>query len=293
MIRAFTIATLFAAGAAAAQGDPPPRTPAGSNTVIAAGDIAQCRGEPSERRQAAATAALIERLPGTVLALGDLAYRDGSAREFRDCYDPTWGRFKARTWPVPGNHEYRTPQAAPYFDYWGSRVDAAGEGYYAVDVGAWRMIALNSNIDAGPGSPQMLWLARELAQNRRTCTLAFWHHPRFSSGSHGDNPHMETAWQLLHAAGAEPVLSGHDHLYERFAPLNAQGEADPKGLRQFIVGTGGAALHAFKQVRAGSELRGIAFGVLVLTLDADRYAWEFVSVAGQALVDRGVGTCRD
>jgi acid phosphatase type 7 len=265
-----------------------------SHVLLVAGDIAQCPLGAPALSGAAATAALIERLPGTVLALGDLAYRDGSSRQLRDCYGPTWGRFKERTWPVPGNHDYRTPKAQPYFDYWGLRAGTPGKGYYAIDVGGWRVIALNSNIDAGPGSEQMLWLAAELGRNNRRCTLAFWHHPRFSSGGHGDALHMSPAWKLLSEAGADVVLSAHDHGYERLAPLNIQGNVDPEhGVRSFVVGTGGAEQRAFEQARAGSEVRGNALGVLALTLMRDEYAWEFVPVAGESFADRGTGKCRN
>lgn len=262
--------------------------------LLAAGDIAQCRIGAPEWSGAAATAALIERMPGAVLALGDLAYRDGTSRQLRDCYDPTWGRFKARTWPVPGNHDYRTPQAQAYFDYWGARAGAPGKGYYAIDVGGWRVIALNSNIEAGPGSEQMLWLAAELERTSRPCTLAFWHHPRFSSGEHGDGPHMGHAWKLLSEAGADVVLSAHDHGYERLAPLNGQGGVDPeRGMRSFVVGTGGAQQRAFERARDGSEVRGNALGVLALTLLRGEYAWEFVPIAGESFGDRGTGKCRN
>lgn len=271
-----------------------PEAAASSNVLLAAGDIAQCHFGAPEWSGAAATAALIERMPGAVLALGDLAYRDGTSRQLRDCYDPTWGRFKARTWPVPGNHDYRTPQAQAYFDYWGARAGAPGKGYYAIDVGGWRVIALNSNIEAGPGSEQMLWLAAELERTSRPCTLAFWHHPRFSSGEHGDGPHMGHAWKLLSEAGADVVLSAHDHGYERLAPLNGQGGVDPeRGMRSFVVGTGGAQQRAFERARDGSEVRGNALGVLALTLLRGEYAWEFVPIAGESFGDRGTGKCRN
>jgi len=280
------------AGCVAGHSTAAPEVDHAPQVLLAAGDIAQCSYGLPALSGAAATAALIERMPGTVLALGDLAYRDGSSRQLRDCYEPTWGRFKQRTWPVPGNHDYRTPQAQAYFDYWGARAGTPGKGYYAIDVGAWRVIALNSNIEAGPGSEQMRWLAAELERNKRLCTLAVWHHPSFSSGGHGDGPHMKHAWKLLSEAGADVVLSAHDHGYERLAPLNGRGEPDPDhGMRSFVVGTGGAGQRAFERARAGSEVRGNALGVLVLTLMRDGYAWEFVPIAGESFADRGSGKC--
>jgi hypothetical protein len=268
---------------------------AGSQALLAAGDIAQCGSDPAERSRAAATAALVESVAGTVLAVGDLAYTKGTPQEFRDCYHPTWGRFKARTLPVPGNHEYLSDGAQPYYDYWGAQAGARAKGYYAAQVGTWRVIALNSNIDAGPDSEQARWLAQELVHNKRRCTLAFWHHPLFSSGEHGDDSRMAAIWRMLYDAGAEVVLSGHEHDYERFAPLDARGKPDAqRGVRQIIVGTGGAALRRFKAPRAHSEVRdNETFGVLKLTLRQDAYEWEFLPVAGQRFTDRGSGVCHD
>lgn len=283
----------FSPSAPAQQPSSASSSAADAHTLLAAGDIAQCRSAPPEQSGAAATAALIERMPGTVLALGDLAYRDGTAQQFRDCYDPTWGRFKARTWPVPGNHDYRTPQAQAYFDYWGARAGATGKGYYALDIGGWRIVALNSNIEAGPGSEQMVWLAAELESNDRPCTLAFWHHPPFTSGGHGPSLKMAHAWKLLFDAGADIVLSGHDHIYERLAPMNDQGEVDREGgMRSFVVGTGGADPHALRPARGGSEALGNALGVLALTLRPNEYSWEFVPIAGASFADRGQDKCR-
>lgn len=256
--------------------------------VLASGDIADCN-VPG----AALTADLIARTPGTVLAVGDLAYPQGAPDEFQRCYGATWGRFKERTWPVPGNHEYRTAGASGYFDYFGSRAGEPGEGYYSVELGDWHIVALNSNIDAGPGSKQVEWLRRDLAKHRGVCTLAFFHHPRFSSGEHGDNERMAAVWKTLYDHGTSVVLSGHDHDYERLAPLDGSGRPDGKrGIRSFVVGSGGATLYGLPGRRAGSEVgNGITWGVLKLTLHPDSYDWEFLPVAGGQFHDVGSGRC--
>ena len=206
----------------------PTSTPGGSSVVIlAAGDIANCDGTGDE-----ATAQLLDNLPGTVLTLGDNAYPDGTAQQFNDCYNPTWGRHKARTRPSPGNHDYHVPGAADYFAYFGSAAGEAGKGYYSFNLGAWHLIALNSQLDSAAGSVQEQWLRTDLAANQKTCVLAYWHYPRFNSGSHGNNTKTQPFWQALYDYGADVVLSGHEHLYERFAPQKPDGTADAtRGLR--------------------------------------------------------------
>jgi 3',5'-cyclic AMP phosphodiesterase CpdA len=266
-------------------------------TLLAAGDVAMCDGRSASESMAARTAALIERMPGTVIVAGDLAYWQGSEGDFTNCYDPTWGRFKARTLPVPGNHEYESPEAAPYYAYWGSAAGQPGKGYYSVQVGSWRVIGLNSNIAAHAGSEQERWLREELKTNRAHCTLAFWHHPVFSSGSvGGNNPKMRDIFQALEEAGADLIITGHDHTYERFAPQTAQGSADSvRGIREFIVGTGGGFSTPFRtEVQPNSEVRKTdVFGVLKLTLRTEGYAWEFVPIEGQTFRDAGEGKCHD
>jgi 3',5'-cyclic AMP phosphodiesterase CpdA len=253
---------------------------------VGAGDIALCE----RRAEAEATARLLDGIDGTVFALGDNAYQSGTDQEFRDCYDPTWGRHKNRTRPVPGNHEYETPGAAPYYSYFGLNAGPSGRGYYSFEIGNWHAIALNSNIPAGADSPQGAWLRADLAANRTRCTIAYWHHPLFSSGKHGDQPRMREVWRLLHEAGADIVLSAHDHTYERFAPQDADGFPDAAhGIRQFVVGTGGAAPYAFTSVRSTSEVRMSTLGVLKLTLRADDYDWSFIPVSGPG--DSGSGAC--
>ena len=268
--------------------------------VYAAGDIARCAYPDPAYSVAADTAAtvaagLAQDPRAVVLALGDLTYPVGAAKEFTDCYAPTWGRFKNRTWPAPGNHEYYTPDAKPYFAYWGAR---AGRGYYSFELGTWHIISLDSNLAPAAHAAQLDWLRADLAAHPAHCTLAYWHHPLYSSGGHGSVPKMRDAWKLLYDAGAELVLSGHDHDYERFAPQDADGRLDPaRGIRQFVVGTGGAYPTPFLLTVAHSEVRDSnRTGVLRLQLYAGGYGWEFVestrlSSFGIAPPDRGSAAC--
>ena len=237
---------------------------------------------------------MLDGLAGTVLALGDLAYNDGTATEFANCYDPSWGRHKARTKPAPGNHEYNTPGATGYYGYFGAAAGDPTKGYYSYDLGEWHIIVLNSNIARTAGSAQDVWLRADLAANTKTCTLAYWHHPRFSSSSvHGNNVTMAPFWDALYAANADVVLVGHDHSYERFAPQTPAAAADPtRGIRQFVVGTGGRSHYAIGTVQPNSQVyNGNTFGVLKLTLSTTSYAWQFVPVAGGTFTDSGTGNC--
>ncbi|HEU4890883.1 MAG TPA: metallophosphoesterase [Vicinamibacterales bacterium] len=263
---------------------PPPVTTA---ILIAAGDIGECGFGALD------TGRLIDTLPGTLLALGDLAYMHGSSANFRDCYDPAWGRHRDRTRPVPGNHEYETPGAAAYFDYFGTLAGDRGQGHYAFTAGPWQVIALNSEIPMAPGSIQNQWLRDELQNTRTTCTIAYWHRPLYSSGPNGDNADTRPLWSILIEFGAEVVLNGHDHMYERFDQQDGQGRPDPvNGLRQFTVGTGGARLSTPRAPRPNSAVRfGAAYGVLQLTLQTTSYSWEFKAV-NHAFSDSGAGTCR-
>ncbi len=272
--------------AAAAPADRP------APVLVAAGDVASCgsRGDTATARLLGPRAA--------VALLGDGAYRAGSPREYARCYHPTWGRAKERTRPVPGNHDYNTPGAAGYFGYFGAAAGEPGAGYYAYGLGAWRVVALNSNCaEVGgchAGSPQERWLRAELAAHPAACALAYWHHARFSSGAeHGGTAEVAPLWRALQDAGAEVVLSGHEHAYERFAPQDADGNADPaRGIRQFVVGTGGAEPHAPGAPRPHSEARAAGTaGVLRLRLRPGGYKWRFVAVDGSA-VDEGRGRCR-
>jgi acid phosphatase type 7 len=257
--------------------------PQGVPVLIAAGDIGDCRSPGDEE-----TAALIRDLPGTIATLGDNAYRSGSAEDFAACYDPTWGTEKDRTRPAAGNHDYGTRGAAGYFDYFGEAAGTRGEGFYSYDLGTWHIVVLNSNCKEIGGcerdSPQGRWLHSDLEAHPATCTLAYWHHPLFSSGTeHGGNEAMQPFWQLLYDAGADVVLSGHEHNYERFAPQDPQGAADgERGIRAFIVGTGGASHYPFGAPLPTSEVRiADTYGVLVLTLHANGYDWEFVPVVSR------------
>lgn len=258
---------------------------------MGAGDIASC-GLTADT----ATADLVSGIAGTVFAAGDNAYESGSVAEYQDCYDPTWGAFVDRTWPVPGNHEYQTAGAAGYFDYFGARAGPVGTGWYAYDLGGWRIYALNSNcavVGCAAGSAQEQWLRADLASSPHACVLAYWHHPRFSSGEHGNDAEVAPLWDALYAAGAEVIINGHDHDYERFAPQTPGGVANPAaGIREFVVGTGGASLRAFSTIRANSQVRNSnTHGVIQLTLSTNGYAWQFIPAAGGTFTDSGTGTC--
>jgi hypothetical protein len=268
---------------------PPAVPPESSAVVLAAGDIARC----TILGGAAATARLLDRLPGTVLTLGDNAYESGTPREFETCYAPTWGRHLDRTRPAPGNHDYLTRNAAGYFGYFGERAGPHGRGYYSFDLGTWHIISLNSAIPVGPRSPQGRWLAEDLQAHSRDCVLAYFHIPAFSSGPHGSNLDMMALWRQLVAGGADVALSGHDHHYERFAPLDARGRPDPvAGMRQFVVGTGGGGVYRIERVAPHSEVReNGSYGVLKLVLLPGRYEWTFVPVEGRSFTDGGTGTC--
>jgi hypothetical protein len=255
--------------------------------LVGAGDIGVC-GSPT----VAATAALLDGVPGTVFTTGDNAYRNGTEANFRECYDPHWGRHRARTRPIPGNHEYETAGAAAYFAYFGANAGPAGLGYYTYQAGAWHVFALNSEIPADAGSAQAHWLRSELSRARSQCTLAYWHRPLFSSGPHGPSRTMQDIWRLLHEFDADVVLAGHEHMYERFAPQDADGRADTaRGIRQFTVGTGGAGLYTPMRLAANAEAASSIHGVLKLTLSDGGYAWEFLSLAGTPFGDRGIGRC--
>jgi hypothetical protein len=262
--------------------------------LVGAGDIADCASTGDE-----ATAALLRSIDGTVFTLGDNVYENGTADEFARCYAPSWGHpsILERTRPVAGNHDYNSPDARPYFEYFGAPAGSPGEGWYAYDHGGWRAYVLNSNCaqvgGCGEGSAQVRWLRGDLAANPRRCAVAMWHHPRFSSGEHGDDNATAALWRTLQESGAELVLVGHDHHYERFAPQTASGEADPgRGLVQFVVGTGGRRLYDIRNVRANSVVReNETHGVLRLRLAPDSWSFDFIPVAGRTFTDSGSGTC--
>ena len=256
-------------------------------TIVAAGDIGLCG-----RAEVEATARLIDGISGPVLGLGDLAYQDGSDRDFATCYDPYWGRHRDRTRPTPGNHEYTTAGASAYYRYFGENAGPAGRGYYSFQAGPWLVISLNSNIAVDAGSPQVAWLRSTLADQPAKCTLAYWHHPLFSSGRHGPQGQMRAVWQVLQDAGTDVVLVAHDHIYERFAPQTADGRPDSAGIRQFTVGTGGAVPTAMRARAANSEVVGSEEGILRMTLRSDSYSWQFLPIAGKSFSDAGSASCR-
>jgi acid phosphatase type 7 len=265
----------------------------GSAVLVGAGDIADCK----DLSGAEATAKLLEAIPGTVMAVGDLAYPDGTKENF-DCYDRTWGRVKARTRPSPGNHEFHTQGATFYFSYFGTAAGDPKAGYYSYELGTWHIIALNSEcIDIGgcnAGSTEEKWLRADLAAHPAACTLAYFHKPLFSSGgAHGDDPELVPIWQALYDANADVVVSGHDHDYERFAPQTALAKPDPeRGIREFVVGTGGKNHRPFTTPHANSEVRNAdTFGVLKLTLRPGAYDWQFIPEAGKTFTDSGTGSC--
>jgi acid phosphatase type 7 len=259
---------------------------------VAAGDIASCTSSGDE-----ATARLLDRIPGTVAVLGDSAYPDGSTSDFARCYAPSWGRHKARTRPAVGNHEYQTAGAAGYFDYFGPAAGNRRRGYYSYDLGSWHVVVLNSNCwvaGCAAGSAQQRWLRADLRAARHACTVAYWHHPLFTSGAnHGPSAEVRPLVRTLYEYGVDVALTGHNHNYERFAPQDPDGRADPgRGIRAFVIGTGGASHYGFGDIAANSEARSAdTFGVLRLTLGEGRYAWRFVPVAGGSFTDRGTGTC--
>lgn len=261
-----------------ASGSPVPAT----EVLLAVGDIGSCQGSADE-----VVAELASRLPGTIALLGDTAYDDGTAEEFAQCFDPAWGPLLDRMRPTPGNHDFLTEGAAGYFDYFGSSAGEAGRGWYSYDLGAWHMVVLNSNceiVGCGSGSPQVTWLRFDLAVHPSECLLAYWHHPRWSSGRHGSSTSVDTFWQTLADAGADVILVGHDHTYERVSV---------DGIRQFVVGTGGRSLYPFeKPALPETETRQAdAYGLLWLAIGPGTYDWEYLALGASGFTDSGSGDC--
>ncbi len=260
--------------------------------LVGAGDIAICGEEGSQY-----TAALLDQIPGTVFTAGDNSNEQGTAANYQFCFEPSWGRHKERIYPAAGNHDLLTAQGAPYFAYFGERAGELGKGYYSFDLGQWHIIVLNSVCEyaggCGEDSPQMEWLRKDLQEHANLCTLAIWHYPLFTSAARGGNEVVRLFWKALYEAGADVIINGHDHHYERFAPLNPDGQPDPeRGIRQFIVGTGGAGLRGIGEVAAHSEKRILyTYGVLKLVLKGNGYYWEFVPIAGMGATDSGSGVC--
>ncbi|HEY7736968.1 MAG TPA: metallophosphoesterase [Candidatus Limnocylindrales bacterium] len=279
------------AGSAPPSATPVP-SPVGDPVVVGAGDIATCGGPGDE-----ATADLLDSIPGTVFTAGDNAYESGTPEQFAQCYEPSWGRHKARTKPAPGNHDHETDELAGYFGYFGSGFGNAQAPWYSFDLETWHVVVLDSMCSkvaggCGPSSPQVDWLRADLAANDVRCVAAIWHHPRFSSGVHGDDREVAPFWDALYAAGADLVINGHDHDYERFAAQSPDGTADAeRGLREFVVGTGGAELREFSRLAPNSLVRAsVSHGVIAFTLRPTGYEWRFVATdAGFA--DSGNARC--
>jgi hypothetical protein len=310
-----------------------PRMTGGPAVLAGAGDIARCYPgsdvtqlrAPNGSNPAMQTARLLEGMPNaTVMAVGDNAYELGSPLDYAKCYDPTWGRFRDRTRPAPGNHEYLTPAAAGYYGYFGGR-SAPPLGYYSYDLDAWHLVVINSTTqvyacwppeadEIPPGFPslpvplmpgpaagracvgdiaQQAWLAADLVSHRGAkCTAVYFHHPRFSSGMHGNQYQMQKIWDIMYANGVDVVVSGHDHMYERFAPQDPDARPDPSsGIRQFTVGTGGAEFYSVSTRQPNSEvIINDKHGVIALALGDGEYAWAF-ETTDRAVADAGSGRC--
>ncbi len=291
LLASMALAVLVACGVAALAAGPGVGQTA-TVTLVGAGDIASC-----SQNSDSATAKLLGNIPGTVFTLGDNVYPSGTITQFANCYDPTWGRHKARTKPTLGNHDYNTNGSSAYFNYFGARAGARGKGYYSYDRGAWHIVALNSNCDkvggCGIDSPQGRWLRNDLANNPSRRTLAYFHDPLYASGTGSNAPEVKPFWNTLYNRGGEIILAGNAHRYERYAKITPGGARSAKGIRQFIVGTGGepggdynGPDHPEMQV-----MKRNTPGVLKLNLHADSYAWKFVPVAGKTFTDSGTDPC--
>jgi acid phosphatase type 7 len=270
-----------------------------STSVLAVGDIAQCGSLSASQSFANQTFALVSALqsqiktPSNVLTLGDNVYDTGTAAEFTNCYAPTWGQLKSVTWATPGNHDYGTPDASGYFDYFGASAGPDRKGYYAKSVNGWFVISLNSNVDATTTSVQYKWLQSQLSGNTDGCILAAWHHPMFTSATRGDNRKMTDVYDLLVAKKADLVLQGHEHQFERFQPMLSDGTIDnTRGVVSMVVGTGGASLSDFSAVvHSGSQARIKELGVLQMELSVGGMAWKFINLAQKSL-DSGALSCK-
>ena len=277
----------------------------GTKTLVAAGDLVcspdrrDFDGSNASDCQHRATAALVGGADA-VAPLGDLQYPDGRLEYFVQAYDPSWGQHAAKTYPVPGNHEYNTVGAQGYFDYWASkgRPTGGGAGYYSYDLGSWHVIALNSSrscaeVPCVEGSPQNDWLEVDLTATTERCILAYWHHPRFNSGAgHTDTPGTAPLWDDLYAARADIVLAGHEHNYQRYAKQDPAARATPEGIRQFIVGSGGRSLTPLAELDPNFEVGNAThFGVLKLMLASSSYSWQYVGIDGTVLDSGGPVAC--
>jgi acid phosphatase type 7 len=270
---------------------------AGSHVLLAAGDIAECENQGDE-----ATAEILARFPdATIQTLGDNAYPRGTSTDFDACYGPSWGRYKERTWAASGNHDHSTKDAQGYSDYFGSRAGPFDKYYYSYDLGSWHIVVLNGDCwrieGCEVGDPQVQWLRDDLTAHPSLCTLAVAHRPPFSSGRYGepsDTRRVQPIWQSLYEQGVELFLTAHEHSYERFAPMNAAGDADENGTLLVVVGTGGGNLRPFRNppLTTTESRSADAWGVLELDLRPDGYDFEFLPVAGKSFTDSGSGVCR-
>jgi hypothetical protein len=282
----------------------PTNTPSPSSTptavvLIGAGDIGYCGSElpyDGDEKTADLIKSVLSQEPNaTVFTAGDSVYGSGTLTEIMKCFEPSWGQFKERIRPSPGNHDYMTDQGAPYYAYFGAAAGEAGKGYYSYDLGDWHIVALNSNCDdiaCGPDSQQVKWLQDDLRKSGKLCSLMYWHHPRFSSGLGGGLGSVSTFWKTAVEMGVEVVVNGNDHNYERFSPLDAVGNADPNGTRLFVVGTGGSELRGLGIPQPNSEVRYSGTnGVIMFRLFPGRYEWKFIPVQDISLTDAGTGVC--
>lgn len=284
---------LAGCGTTSSSPDPDRRTPAAA-TVVAIGDVACAPGKRRTRTQCrqGATARLARGLaPQRVIGLGDLQYQKGSFHGFRHSYRRSWGTLRSITWPVPGNHEYETPGARGYYRYFRHR-QPGKPGYYRRELGGWQLYLLNSNCRKVDCRAERAWLDAEMTAHPSACSLIALHHPRFSSGEHGSNAGMRRFWDVAHAHGADVALSGHDHDYERFAPMSPAGVVEPdRGIQQFVSGGGGRSLYPRTTQAPGSQVFVKRFGVLALSLRPDGYSWEFRDIGGRVR-DSGSAPCR-
>lgn len=255
---------------------------------VGAGDISMCNSDGDNH-----TSEILASIPGTIYTLGDNSNDRGSPDQYKDCFGPSWGRYMDRLHPVPGNHDYAFDGGTSYFNYFGALAGEFGKGYYSYNVGAWHIIALNSLVGIESNSEQAQWLHADLASHPSVCTLAYWHYPRWSSGAVGNFVEMDPIIRILYENNVDIVLSGHDHIYERFSPQNPDGTLDTtRGIREFVVGTGGATHHAMGQIQPNSEVHNNdTFGVLEFLLYPDGYAWEFIPVRGSSFTDSGFDYC--
>lgn len=295
----FFLALLAASLSALTTGAQPAAARDASRTIVALGDIACAPGEPTTattcRQQQVAD--LTKRLdPDQLWLAGDLQYSIGAGEAFKGSYDKAFGAFRGISRPVPGNHEYYTPGAAGYYGYFGRRAGNPKRGYYSFDVGAWHVVALNSNceiVPCGYGSRQLRWLASDLRRNPNRCVAAIWHHPLYSSGEHGANPEVRPIWRTLTKARAELAITGHDHHFEAFQPQDENGVLRPRtGLREFVIGTGGRSLYPTPGTTVNSQtiVQG-SFGALSLRLKPRGWSWSFIAEDGSTLAS-GAGRCR-